>query len=85
MRLNYKQKFIKLYAKSPSKIQRAFDRRIKLFKNEPNNRLLNNHNLKGKYGGLRSINITGDWRAIFKQTGDLFTFLLLDTHSNLYK
>lgn len=60
MRLNYKQKIIKLYAKSPAKIQRAFDKRVKLFKNDPNNRLLNNHGLKGEYSGLRSINITGD-------------------------
>lgn len=32
--------------------------------------LLNNHSLTGKWRGYRSINITGDWRAIFVEVGE---------------
>lgn len=84
MRIDYKQKFIKMYTKSPQKIQKAFDKRVKLLTNCPSNPILNKHSLKGKYSGLKSINISGDWRAIFEETADLAVFLLLDTHSNLY-
>lgn len=72
------------------KIQKAFLNRLQLFKNNPTHPQLRNHALTGKYRGLRSINITGDWRAFFreeKSTHDTIeiTFVLLGTHSQLYK
>ena len=59
--------------------------RLKLFGQDQFNHVLNNHSLKGKYLGYRSINITGDLRAIFKAEKDRVTFITLDSHSNLYK
>ena len=48
--------------------------------------LLNNHSLTGKYTGCKSINITGDWRAIFEEINDnIIYFVELGTHSQLYK
>jgi len=43
--------------------------------------------LTGKYKGFRSINITGDWRAVFRElkSGEIVYFDLLGTHSKLYK
>lgn len=48
---------------------------------------LNNHVLRGKLRGLRSINITGDWRAIFREykKDKQILFDSLGTHSQLYK
>ncbi|MBI2330404.1 type II toxin-antitoxin system mRNA interferase toxin, RelE/StbE family [Candidatus Daviesbacteria bacterium] len=46
---------------------------------------LNNHSLTGKYKGNRSINITGDWRAIYSEEKDSVIFELLGTHSQLYR
>lgn len=85
MQIKYKKKFIKMYAQSSIKAQRTFDRRLRLFKKDPYAPMLKNHNLKGQYKGLKSINITGDFRAIFEELDHLIIFLLLDSHSNLYK
>jgi mRNA-degrading endonuclease YafQ of YafQ-DinJ toxin-antitoxin module len=60
--------------------------RIKLFVKEPFHPLLNNHPLKGKLGEYRSINITGDYRAVFLEPeSSVALFVDVDTHHNLYK
>lgn len=60
--------------------------RLQLFSNEPFNPILNNHALSGKYRGRHSINVTGDYRALYKQIrSDIALFVDIDTHSNLYK
>ena len=52
---------------------------------EPKNIVLNNHALNGKYGGYRSINITGDYRLIYEECGtDAVRLIDIDTHGNLY-
>lgn len=85
--IRYSKKFIKTYSKSPGKIKSSWRKRIKIFKNNQYSPVLKNHKLSGEYQGCNSINITGDWRAIFKysEKQDLATFLLLGTHSQLYK
>jgi len=46
--------------------------------------VLDNHSLQGTWLGHRSINVTGDFRAIFKETQDAAIFVDIDTHHNLY-
>jgi len=47
--------------------------------------VLENHPLQGRYEGYRSINITGDLRAVFKQVRpDKYWFTKIGTHSELY-
>ena len=67
MKVNYTKTFAKHYDKADAKIQKAFKERIKLFQKDPLNPLLRNHLLKGNYKGYRSINITGDWRALYSE------------------
>jgi addiction module RelE/StbE family toxin len=45
---------------------------------------LKNHQLHGDYLGYKSVNITGDVRAIFKQTDDSILLVDIGTHSELY-
>ena len=89
MRLRFSRKFSKTYDKAPSKTKEAFDNRLKLFLDNPFNPQLNNHPLGGKYRGYRSINVTGDWRAIFSEFEDesdkTVIFEVIGTHSQLYK
>jgi addiction module RelE/StbE family toxin len=81
----YKEKFNKNYAKLNGKIKTKFEERLTLFSKEPCSRLLNLHKLSGKYEGSWSINITGDYRAIFyKETETLITFINIGTHSELF-
>lgn len=86
MEIRFSKKFAKQYDKSPKKIRDIFVERLELFKKEPSQQLLNNHSLKGNLLGYRSINITGDWRALYKELpDDVIIFEMLGTHSQLYK
>lgn len=76
--------FKKKYRKLPPKIVEKLDDRLRLFRKDEFDPLLNNHALKGKWLGYRSINITGDIRAIFKIDTKSALFVAIDNHSNLY-
>lgn len=83
--IDFHRTFIKRYSKVPKKIQSKFKVRLELFEQNSAHPLLNTHPLAGDRKGEWSINITGDWRAIFVYTtADLVLFIDLDTHSNLY-
>lgn len=85
MQIELHKSFVKDYDRSPTKIQIAFVTRAKMFKENPYYPLLHNHILTGKWQGHRSINITGDMRAIYKQVNDnTAIFIALGTHSKLY-
>lgn len=85
MEIKYNPRFRKQYAKSNKKIKTAFNSRLELFLQNSHHPLLKNHALGGEYKGFRSINITGDWRAIFSEDRGIITFIALGTHSQLYK
>jgi addiction module RelE/StbE family toxin len=69
----------------PLKVQKKTQERLLLFIENPFHPLLENHSLKGFYLDYRSINITGDWRALYKLNGEECIFVHIDTHSNLYR
>lgn len=90
MQIKFTRKFSKQYDKAGKKIKVAFNNRLKLFSKDQFHPQLNNHRLTGKLKGHRSINITGDWRAIFSETRDVegnqvSIFEIIGTHSQLYK
>lgn len=86
MQIEYSKKFIKEFKNCPFKIKEAFKKKLKIFIKDPHNLVLNNHCLSGELKIYRSININGDWRAIFKETnkGEIIYFVAIDTHSRLY-
>lgn len=86
MRPDYSNAFRKRYKKLPFSIQLRFEDRLQIFKSDKFHPLLNNHALTGGWQGHRSINITGDWRAIFREfeNGELIYFDIIGTHSELY-
>ena len=90
MRVRFAKKFDKLYDRAPIKIPQAFNKRLELFIQNQFHPQLNNHKLTGLFKGYRSINVTGDWRAIYSEYKDkddeiVIVFELLGTHSQLYK
>lgn len=86
MQISFSRTFVKQYNKAPKKIRSVFEKRLKLFFKNPHHPLLNNHKLTGQLKGYRSINITGDWRALYSQPqAQLAIFEILGTHSQLYK
>ena len=85
MQPNYNREFKKQIRKLPRKIQDHFEERLQIFIKDKFHPLLNNHSVERKFPGCRSINITGDYRAIFKEiSDDSVIFLLIGTHSELY-
>lgn len=60
--------------------------RITLFSKDPLNSVLRNHALNTPYKGSYSINITGDYRAIYHLVDDQTAmFTHIGTHSQLYR
>lgn len=78
--------FKKSFKKRDNFIQKKVTEKIKLFRQDPFNILLDNHKLNGEYEGYSSINITGDFRAIFKHlTKNQVIFYYIGTHTELYE
>ena len=78
---NFKKKLRKI---SPQ-VKKHFYERLALFELNKFHTLLNNHSVEKRFPGCRSINITGDYRAIFKEIpGDTVIFVLIGTHSEFY-
>jgi len=86
MRIEFHRSFKKRYKKVSLKIRRRFDEKLSLFEEEPFHPTLNNHPLTGNRVGQWSINVTGDWRALYVfQDARTVVFIDIDTHSNLYE
>lgn len=85
MKYQFHNHFRKAYLKLPEKIKKSVNDKLTLFSNDPYGTFLSNHPLLGKYKGYRSINITGDYRAVYKELReDEVIFVKLGTHSELY-
>ena len=84
--IGYSKKFIKKYHRFPKKLKDRTDARMRIFLLDRYSKVLNNHELSGKYKKYRSINITGDVRAIYEiiDEGNA-VFINIGTHSELYK
>ncbi|MSU75153.1 MAG: type II toxin-antitoxin system mRNA interferase toxin, RelE/StbE family [Candidatus Magasanikbacteria bacterium] len=85
MRIIFQRRFDKDYKKAPPQVQDAFQERLQLFSQNPFHPFLRNHKLFGSYLHHRSINVTGDWRAVYRPIGESEVwFTTIGTHSKLY-
>jgi len=85
MSITYSKVFKKMFRKNNTWVQNKFSERISLFIQNKNHPLLNNHPLEGIWVGCRSINISGDFRAVYEEIdNDCFEFVAIGTHSELY-
>ena len=77
--------FDKKYVKLQKKLQEKFKERRNLFLTNAFDPILDNHPLHGRYAGCRSINITGDYRAIYHhESPEVVRFLAIGTHHELF-
>ena len=85
MRISYHRDFEKGYRKLSKREQARLRERILLFSEDESHPLLNNHALRGKYEGYRSINIGGDLRVIYRELArHMVRFVEIGTHDHLY-
>ena len=85
MKIDYSHSFKKEYKKLSLKLHNQLRERLLLFLENQFNPLLNNHAVHYPYEGCRSINITGDLRALYETDNDRFIFVHIGTHIELYK
>jgi mRNA-degrading endonuclease YafQ of YafQ-DinJ toxin-antitoxin module len=84
MHVFYSTRFKKQYKKLAKDLQKKVKERVALLTGNPGHPLLDNHVLKEPYAGCRSINITGDYRAISEPHPNFAHFIALGTHHELY-
>lgn len=84
MEILLRKKLKKELKKITPKLQERFFERMELFLINPHNPILNNHSVDAAYPGMRSINITGDLRALYQPIENLYVFVRIGTHSELY-
>jgi mRNA-degrading endonuclease YafQ of YafQ-DinJ toxin-antitoxin module len=74
--------------KLPLPIKIAFRETLDILLENPHHEVLRRHFLKEKYAGHQSIDITPDYRAIFKETRFetqvVIKFHIIGTHEELY-
>ena len=86
MNIAFSSEFNKKYKKLSRKFQSKFDEKVCIFEKDEFDSTLNNHRLHGEYVDHRSINITGNIRAIYKIVSkDNYYFINIGTHSELYE
>jgi addiction module RelE/StbE family toxin len=86
MNIVFHKRFDKMASKLSPKLKTQMVERIILFSKDPLNPTLRNHGLNTPYKGSYSININGDYRAIYQLVNNetaLFTHI--GTHSQLYR
>ena len=85
MKIRFHKSFERQYKKLSKNKQAKAKKRFLLFLDDPFSPQLNNHPLRGKYTDYRSINITGDLRAIYKSVSQKeCIFVAIGSHSKLY-
>ena len=84
MKVKFHKSFVKDYNRADLKVKSAFEKRLGIFFKNPYHISLKNHPLVGAWQGYRSVSITGDFRAVYKASGETAIFVALGTHSKLY-
>lgn len=65
-------------------IKVAFRDSLETFIEDNSHKTLRNHLLSKEYAGIRSIDVTGDWRALYREEAERIIFVELGTHQELY-
>lgn len=85
MEFSYSRIYKRQFRKLPQDLRYKVMERLELFMKDEMHPLLDNHPLRFEWKGYRSINITGDYRLIFKKESDLLVRLEeVGSHSELY-
>lgn len=66
-------------------IKVAFRGTLETFLEDPYHPSLRNHTLTGEYAGTRSVDVTGDVRALYREVSERIIFVELGTHEQLYQ
>ena len=76
MRIYFHTRFEKNFKKLDQAVKNKFMERLEVFAANPFAPQLRNHVLKGPYEGYRSINVTGDFRAVYSAPDNVIFAIL---------
>lgn len=89
MRIQLSACFHRKIKRENVRIQKSFKIALKLFILNPLDPKLDNHSLKDPWKGCRSIDVTGNYRAIYEEINEgdslIAHFITIGTHLELYK
>ena len=86
MNVIFHRRFEKMAHKLSPKVKQKMIERIALFTQDPLNKQLRNHALHTPYKGSYSIDVTGDYRAVYELVdAETALFTHIGTHSQLYR
>jgi len=85
MRFSTHREFERQAKKLPQDIRRKLWERVALMNTDEFDPLLNNHKLNPPFEEYRSINVTGDYRLVYKRIDvDTWYFRAVGTHHQLF-
>jgi addiction module RelE/StbE family toxin len=87
MQIIFNNTFKKQYTKLNSILQRKVDITIEKFETNPFDPSIMNHNLTGKFTGIKSIRVNHNMRIIFTEEGGytIVTMIQIGGHGEVYK
>lgn len=86
MKIRFHRDVEKHYKNLRSNEKKKFKERCEIFLSNPYHSSLHNHPLRGMYEGYRSINISGDIRAIYRLIdNNTAYFVAIGRHHDLYE
>ena len=83
-RIEFSPLFAHTVTEAPLAVKIAFREALEIFLEDPFSTSLRNHALTKNYAGIRSIDITADWRALYREAAERIIFVALGTHEALY-
>ena len=83
-RIEFAPLFDKQRTVAPIEIKQALRETVELFLENPTHEALRNHPLTEEYAGIWSIDVTADWRALYRKDQGKIIFVKLGTHDELY-
>ena len=79
MKAHYTQRLLRIYAKVPSQVQRAFDKQVELLLADPRHPSLRTKKYD-EASGLWQARINRDWRFFFTMEGDTYHLSEMTPH-----
>lgn len=86
MEIRYHKKFEKSFKQLPLGLKEKTIEAIKKFTENPQDKILKNHPLKGNLKGKRAFSVTGNCRVIFEEYDNYVLVIMLDvgSHNQVY-
>ena len=85
MKIEFSKDCQKYISKLDANIKKQLKNKLLLFLDNPSTPSLRKHKLSGEYCGYTSINITGDYRLVYREVNNDHIFVLaIGTHPQLY-